>query len=507
MFKFNSIRHKLMIPTLFLTVMLLSLLGTFLAVNSYNGIKTMLAAKANSNADFLAKVSIDSYKNFEYFSLDNIIEEMQIDPEVDYAVFYDDNGIALTKGNDIKSVPSFIVIERIISGDGGKKLGSLKIGYNRSRIDANLRNSLIIIVLSIVIAILFFLFGMKILSERVVIQRITEMKELSERMSEGDLTTTIITTGHDEIAHLGNVMNKMAFNIKELLDKTLTRNTELEEWVADELRKNREKDVLLLQKDKLASIGQLAAGVAHEINNPMGFIMSNMNTLKDYTDSISKYCKLLSSMLEKNCTEENMQVLKAEINKLDIEFIMDDIEPLIVQSIEGADRVKRIVLDLKDFARAEDESFEPTDLNACIRNTVNMVNNEIKYVADVDLQLGDIPQINCSRHQINQVLVNMLVNAGHAIEKHGTITLNTRLDGEQVILLISDTGCGMTEDIRNRIFDPFFTTKKVGDGTGLGLSISHGIIKKHGGEIEVESEPGVGTIFTIRLPINAKPEN
>lgn len=257
----------------------------------------------------------------------------------------------------------------------------------------------------------------------------------------------------------------------------------------------------LLQQDKLASIGQLAAGVAHEINNPMGFITCNLGTLKGYTETMGRFCSFLQDMSEKTSSEEDKCLIKEETDKQDIRFILEDIGPLIAESREGAERVRRIVLDLKDFARAEESDFELTDLNECIRVTVNMVGGELKHIADLDLQLHEIPQISCSRHQINQVLVNLLVNAGQAIETHGTITVISRQDDKQIILTVSDTGRGMTEEIRKRIFDPFFTTKKVGEGTGLGLSISYGIIKKHGGEISVESEPGKGTTFTIRLSI------
>ena len=175
---------------------------------------------------------------------------------------------------------------------------------------------------------------------------------------------------------------------------------------------------------------------------------------------------------------------------------------MIAQSSEGADRVKQIVHDLKGFARTDDSSFELADLNDCVRSTVNIVRNEIKYVAELDLQLGDIPHISCSRNQLSQVIINLLVNAAHSIDSHGSITVTTRQVDDTVVLSVRDTGKGMTEEVRKRIFEPFFTTKGVGKGTGLGLSISYSIIKKHGGKILVESEPGRGTIFSVTLPIH-----
>ena len=279
-------------------------------------------------------------------------------------------------------------------------------------------------------------------------------------------------------------------------------NDQLENRIAEEVGKNREKDILLLHQDKMSSIGQLAAGVAHEINNPMAFIASNLVTLKSYVESLSQFHRFFQDLLEKNGTVQELVVLEEATRKLDIAFILDDIAPLIAESSEGATRVKQIVHDLKGFARTDDSSFELTDLNDCVRSTVNIVRNEIKYVAELDLQLGDIPQINCSSNQLSQVIINLLVNAAHSISNHGSITVITRQVDDTVVLSVRDTGRGMTEDVRKRIFEPFFTTKGVGKGTGLGLSISYSIIKKHGGEILVESEPGTGTTFTVTLPIH-----
>ncbi len=235
MYLFSSIRNKLMVPTLVLTVLLLTLLGMFLAMNSFSGIKLMLTAKANSTVDFISKVSISSYKNFEYFDLDSYVQEIKKDPEVDFATFFDASGVALTKEIGRNSDP-YIVVERSISDENGKKLGSLEIGFNSSMIDSNLRNSLIIICISIIAAIILFIFGMKILSEQIVIRRIVKMEALSEKLADGDLTVVVNATGNDEIASLGRAMNKMAENLKDLLGKTRSRNMELEEWQRNEIR-------------------------------------------------------------------------------------------------------------------------------------------------------------------------------------------------------------------------------------------------------------------------------
>ncbi len=179
----------------------------------------------------------------------------------------------------------------------------------------------------------------------------------------------------------------------------------------------------------------------------------------------------------------------------------ENIPPLLRESLGGAERIKQIVLDLKGFARLDEGKMNQTDLNHCIKSTANIVCNAIREVADIELQLNEIPLVVCNPQQINQVIANLLVNASQAMDKHGVITVTSRQEGEEVVLSIRDTGRGMTEEVRKRIFEPFFTTRDVGEGTGLGLSTAYGIIKQHDGEITVESEPGRGTTCTIRLPI------
>lgn len=280
-------------------------------------------------------------------------------------------------------------------------------------------------------------------------------------------------------------------------------NLTLESRVQEELHKNREKDAIMLQQDKLASIGQLAAGVAHEINNPMGFIMSNLSTLREYSATLTRYCRILEQQQMVGIRAFDEQ--RAIAQELDIAYILSDMQPLVDESLEGAERVKRIVQDLKNFARADENRFVKADLNQLVQSTINIVRNEIKYVADLELHLGDIPEIVCIPQQINQVITNLLVNAAQAMDKQGQITITTRQDGDRVLLKVRDTGCGMTEEVRRKIFDPFFTTKEVGKGTGLGLAICYDIVQKHQGEIEVESKPGAGTLFWVWLPMAGLP--
>ncbi|MBI3140507.1 MAG: histidine kinase [Rhodocyclales bacterium] len=258
----------------------------------------------------------------------------------------------------------------------------------------------------------------------------------------------------------------------------------------------------LLQSEKMASIGQLAAGVAHEINNPIGYVHSNLGSLETYVEDLFR---ILDAYAEAQRQNPAPAACFAEVaalrERLDIDFLKQDVHALLAETREGIDRVKKIVQDLKDFSRAgaEDE-WHWADLHKGLDSTLNIVNNEIKYKAKVVKEYGTLPEIDCLPSQLNQVFMNLLVNAAHAIEGQGVITVRTGTEGGKVWIEIADSGCGIPEENLPRIFEPFFTTKPVGRGTGLGLSLSYSIVQKHGGRIEVASEPGQGTTFRITLP-------
>ncbi len=250
----------------------------------------------------------------------------------------------------------------------------------------------------------------------------------------------------------------------------LALNEHLEKRINEEVAKNREKDIILLHADKMSSIGQLAAGVAHEINNPIAFIVSNLVALKRYVATFREFFESVEQLIKIDGSDERQRLFGEAIQNQDILPILDDIDPLIAESSEGAERVKRIVRDLKNFARMDDSGFEWADLNECVQSTISLVRNEIKYDSELSLQLGEIPQVRCSRHQISQVILNLLVNAAHSINRQGSITVTTTLEGDYVLLSVGDNGCGMSREVQKRIFEPFYTTKEVGKGTGLGLS-------------------------------------
>jgi signal transduction histidine kinase len=260
----------------------------------------------------------------------------------------------------------------------------------------------------------------------------------------------------------------------------------------------------LMQSEKLASIGQLAAGVAHEINNPVGYVFSNFGTLEKYLADLFRVLEAYEQaegQLAGSAAGARLAALRAEI---ELDYLKQDVPALMNESREGIKRVRKIVQDLKEFSHVDTkQDWEWINLHQGIDSTLNIVNNEIKYKAEVVKHYGDLPDVQCLPSEINQVFMNLLVNAAHAVHKErGTITVRTGVHGsEQVWVEIEDDGCGIPKENLSRIFDPFFTTKPVGKGTGLGLSLSYGILQKHGGRLEVDSEPGRGTRFRVTIPV------
>jgi two-component system NtrC family sensor kinase len=286
--------------------------------------------------------------------------------------------------------------------------------------------------------------------------------------------------------------------------QSLSDDELLYEQIAERIEERQQK---MLQSEKLAGIGHLAAGVAHEINNPVGYVCSNLNALKDYVADIvyiMDSLEQLQDMISDN--DELVTFIKKVKQRADVALLRDDLLSVVTESIDGVERVKQIVQSLKNFSHIDDNQFVDYDLVEGLEATLRVANNEIKYKADVDRQLKPVGRIQCLPSQINQVMLNLLVNAAQAMDEKGTITLRTGEERDGVWFEIEDTGCGIEEKDVRRLFEPFFTTKPVGQGTGLGLSLSYSIVKKHHGEITVQSRPGEGTTFHIWLPRTQSPQ-
>jgi len=254
----------------------------------------------------------------------------------------------------------------------------------------------------------------------------------------------------------------------------------------------------LIQREKMASVGQLVAGVAHELNNPIGFISSNVATL---TDFVQRLRAMLVAYQDADLPEADRTRVDARRRELQVDYALKYLDSMISGIREGADRTRKIVGDLRVFARTPDDVWQPVDLHEELDSSLTLLNHLLKDRVVVNRRYGALGPVECVRSQIDQVFLNVLANAAQAIKGPGTITVETRREGEMAVIAVGDSGPGIAPDVLRRIFDPFFTTKPVGEGTGLGLSISYEIVTKHGGEIRAESPPGGGAVFTLRLPL------
>ncbi|MEN8257399.1 MAG: ATP-binding protein [Thermodesulfobacteriota bacterium] len=306
---------------------------------------------------------------------------------------------------------------------------------------------------------------------------ISEFKKLEQELSEEAARTA-----------------QQAVELQQKNTDIISQNVEIEQAL-HELKATQSQ---MLQNEKMATVGQLAAGVAHEINNPTGFVTSNLSTLEKYVQRITDFLDKLAEMVPAENEEEISKLRK----KMKIDHITEDIHDLIEESLDGTERIKKIVMSLKNFSRQDHEEYGQTDINDCLDSTLNVVWNELKYKVTVDKEYGELPLTRCYAQQLNQVFMNLLVNSAQAIEEQGVITIKTWTDDAKIFISVADTGSGMDEETMARIFDPFYTTKGKDKGTGLGLSIAHDIItKKHHGRLCVESRKGQGTTFIIEIPV------
>ncbi|HBG47979.1 MAG TPA: hypothetical protein DDW90_00400 [Cyanobacteria bacterium UBA9971] len=363
---------------------------------------------------------------------------------------------------------------------------------------------------NLTLSILFIVFGFwaAFILAKYVTKPIKNLVEVAEEFSQGNLKFRTDVKSEDEIGVLAKAFNTMADKLNDLYNsleqKVMDRTHELSRINLQLKRANKEiKDAqsMVVHNEKMRSLGQLVAGVAHELNNPINFIYGNLSHLKNYSNDliqiIAKYEEFKNQL-----PEEKIQEIEKLKEDLEYEFIVEDLSLLIKSCHEGAERSKQIILDLKNFSRLDEAMVKEVDIHEGIDSALNILESKYKDRVTVHKQYGEIPQIMCYAGQINQVFMNVLDNAAQAIEGNGNVYVRTKVIDQDAVIEIEDTGPGIDEETLPKIFDPFFTTKPVGEGTGLGLSICYKIIKSHNGKMEVESEKGKGTKFIIKIPVN-----
>ncbi|HXK59403.1 MAG TPA: ATP-binding protein [Acidobacteriota bacterium] len=331
----------------------------------------------------------------------------------------------------------------------------------------------------------------------------------------GDFSQRVVVSGDDEIAELAKTFNRMARSLEDRSQALLDLNKRLEEKVHErtreleqsnlELQKAyeelKEAQVQLIQSEKMASLGQLVSGIAHEIKNPLNFIYGNTDFLKQYIQNLKE---LIAVYAEKaSLSLEDAQLLESMKAQMNYEFMLEDLDTLVNNFEEGASRIHAIIGDLKTFSRLERDEFRAVDIHEPINLALNLLHNEYRDRIRIHKEFGDVPQVECHPGKMSQVFVNLLSNACQAIVAEGDIWIRSFCQNGRVVVEVEDNGVGIDKQDVNRIFEPFFTTKPAGQGTGLGLSITYGIVQQHNGTIEVQSQKGEGTVFRIQLPVTS----
>lgn len=379
-----------------------------------------------------------------------------------------------------------------------KNWGYLGLFLPMTEYDQELSKIKLALVYLTVLLILIALLLIFVFSNRLV-KPIELLVSAMKRMKNGRVEMIPLIHSSYEIEYLLQSFNDMAKNIqfaKEALEQKIEElgkaNSEI-----------RTAQSTLVQTAKMASLGQIVAGVAHELNNPIGFIYSNMHHLTEYTSNLRQLIELYRSKIELLPPADREKILKKEVD-IDINFLLKDLSELSESCMEGASRVKEIVQGLRSFSRADESHFKEVSIPEGIRSTLRLLTPEYKDKVKVHESYESLPLVECNLSQINQVFMNLISNAIQAIGKQGNIWIAGKAEGDKVVFTIEDDGTGIDQGDLEKVFDPFFTTKKVGEGTGLGLSIVYGIIQKHNGKIEVSSEKGKGTRFKITLPVRQR---
>lgn len=541
-----SLRTKTIVGVALIAAILFLILITTVFKLLNDLVDTSVDTSAQTTTNLFVSTAKNAFLSYDLASLEADATEMLSNPNISYVrVLDNNNNVYVEKGEPEALNHPFQLDSDVMSAiDGiydtaadikvGETLyGRVEIGLDVDSINQSVNRvrtwtlTLAAIELAL-IALCSFLLGSYLMSQ--LKQLRAGARHLGAAVKDKNYQDiSVKVRGKDELSELAEAFNQLVELLKEenthrervegelkelnsLLEVKVKQRTSLlnqKNFQLEEANKDlKEAQVQLLQAEKMASVGQLAAGVAHEINNPIGFVNSNMHTLSEYVATYQMIFQQLNDVLLKDTDthqDEAIKQLRNIIQQQDMEFINSDISELITDSKDGLIRVAEIVKGLKLFSRVDSDEMQSYNLNDCVRTTLAMVNNQLKYICSVETHLGSIPHIMMNMGKISQVVTNLLINAGQAIEStgaQGTITITTReLDG-YIELSVQDTGCGIESSHLDKLFNPFFTTKPEGQGTGLGLSISFGIAQEHGGTLHASSKDGEGSCFTLCLPIH-----
>jgi len=382
--------------------------------------------------------------------------------------------------------------------------GAIELGLNTTIIQQDkkkIRNASLIV--SGVVFIIGILLGFGL--SRSISVPVLALRDAADKVGKGDLTQRVVNRSGDEIGELAAAFNKMVTDLEKAREERNKANHDLA--IANDALNQTVSDLKatqdqLIQAEKMASLGQLTAGIAHEINNPINFVSANIQPLKDDLKDILEIVAVYEKVIKEHLPEKEANEVQQIREKIKIDTTLKEVNDLLKGMEEGAKRTSEIVKGLRNFSRLDQNVFLSANINESLDSCLVLLHNSYKNRIKIERQFGTIPEVDCLPGQINQVFMNILSNAIQAIPDEGTIFVKTwHVDG-MVKISIRDTGTGMTEDVQKKIFDPFFTTKGVGKGTGLGMSISFGIIQKHNGKIELFSKPGAGTEFVVTIPVN-----
>ncbi len=541
-----SLKLKTILGVAFIEATLLALLLTTTFNLLTNLVNDAVVKRANTTANLFYSTTKNAFLSFDLAGIEADVNELLTDSDIHYVKITDTAGRVFASGGNEQSLNSDFQADTSVSlaSDGIYDIrrsimvddtlyGYIDLGINIAAVKASLSDiqqwAYTIAAIEMVLVALFSYFLGSYLTKQIHIlqQGARRLIQASKENKYEDIKVNVRT--NDELEELATVFNHLISHLEEehirraeaenalqalnqsLEYRVLERTTELNrknEELSQSNKSLKETQQQLLQAEKMSSVGQLAAGVAHEINNPVGFVSSNLDTLKEYLASFEILYKDLMEVTQAQTNEvalEKIAVLKNSQAYQSMDFISNDVSHLIKESEHGLQRVEGIVSSLKQFSRIDTDKKQLFDLNNCVKTTLALVNNKLKYVCDVDINYEELPRVMMNVGKISQVITNLLINGAQAIEetgRRGKLKVRTKANSNGTVeLIVSDNGCGISDENLQKIFNPFFTTKDEDAGTGLGLSISYDIATEHEGMLSVESELYTGTEFTLTLPV------